>query len=131
MKVNRNIIIVAAILAIVVVFFVVLSLIKGSYEKRLKEEITKRVESEMRLKQLVKDYALLRAERNTAIESRDVTESNYNNQKQRIKNIIDDNEKMHRNIDSLSADEAYLLYTNNIKQYKFNRERYNLTRFRN
>ena len=131
MKVNRNIIIVAAILAIVVVFFVVLSLIKGSYEKRLKEEITKRVESEMRLKQLVKDYALLRAERNTAIESRDLTEKNYNNQKQRIKNIIDDNEKMHRNIDSLSADEAYLLYTNNIKQYKFNRERYNLTRFRN
>lgn len=104
--------------------------IRNNADNSIKEEITKRVESEFRFNQLVKDYAILRSDRDSIHEQFEKYLLVVENQKKHPKIIVIKHELKADSISKLPPSEQYKLFTANINKYINNRDRYSLQRFK-
>lgn len=130
MKTKNKLIIAGVLLALIIVVFITVSYVKSNIADDFEKEITKRVESEMRFKQSVIDYAKLRKERDVLQVDRDKYLTIIQKQKNSAPIIIQKYDDKANVILQLPPSEAYSLFTNNITKLDSNWSRYSLQRFK-
>lgn len=110
---------------------IILTGISVNYYKnqQILKENTKRVESEMRFKQLEKEAVNLKSQKDSIMEEIAKKQAVIDYLENNPTLIIQNNDKIHLDIDKLNAYNTAVLWTNNIADYESNRERYSLHRF--
>lgn len=98
-------------------------------DHQLINETTKRVVAEEKVKQLAHDHELNRKFIDSVLTDRAALVAVIEYQKNNPQLIIQKYEAIHHDIDLLSPDDGFKLFTNNIRDYNANRKRYSLSRF--
>lgn len=98
-------------------------------ENQLIKETTKRAAAEEKVKQLAQDHLQNKKIIDSMLTDRASMIAVIEYQKKNPQIIIQKYEAIHHDIDLLSPDEGYKLFTANINAYNTNRKRYSLQRF--
>ena len=108
--------IIGGIVLCVIIVCVVSVLVRNNADSYIKEEIAKRVEAEFRFKQLVKDYAALRSERDSLNADREKLVTIIDFQKKNPQIIINKYEtsKKYKIILNCINNTYFIIYYNNI-----------------
>lgn len=126
-KALRNILITLGVIALMIIAGICVNTWK---DNQLVKETTRRVIAEEKIKQLAQDHLQNKKIIDSMLTDRAALVAVIEYQKNNPQLIIQKYEAIHRNIDLLSPDDGYKLFTANITAYNANRKRYSLQRFK-
>lgn len=122
----RNFLILLGVIALVIITGICVNAWK---DQQLVNETTKRVVAEEKIKQLAYDHQSNKKFIDSILTDRAALVAVIEYQKSNPQIIIKKYEAIHHNIDLLSPDDGFKLFTSNIRDYNANRKRYSLSRF--
>jgi len=129
--INRNKFKIVIYICVGIVLLIgVFAIFNSIKDKHIKEAVEARVVKEMELKQLKKEYEarVIVLDSLKAELAKSLAIIEY--QKKYPQVIIKKYEVKRDSINSLSPNDAYKLFTSNLAKYKYNRERYDMARFK-
>jgi hypothetical protein len=126
-KTIRNILISLGILVVVITTGI---LVYAYKERQLVKETTMRIIAENKIKQLATIHIINKKTIDSMMVDRASLVAIIDYQKNNPQIIIEKYETVHHNIDLLSRNDNYRLFTGNIAKYNSNRKRYSLQRFK-
>lgn len=126
-KALRNILIALGVIALIIITGISVNAWK---DNQLVKETTRRVIAEEKIQQLAQDHLQNKKIIDSMRTDRAALVAVIEYQKNNPQLIIQKYEAVHRNIDLLSPDDGYKLFTASINAYNANRKRYSLQRFK-